>query len=79
MNAPEGDVVRLAPNAGETAKLKRMKGMSKAGKSLQELGSTLGVDIECARRGRFNGNRTMVYCLWSRSSTIVYLVAWRGH
>ena len=35
--APEGDIVRLVPNAAEIAKVKRMKAMRKNGASLREI------------------------------------------
>jgi putative DNA-invertase from lambdoid prophage Rac len=48
--APDGDIVRLVPNAAEMAKVKRMKAMRKKGASLREIGSATGVPFKSVQR-----------------------------
>lgn len=48
--APDGDIVRLVPNAQEMAKLKRMKAMRKKGASLREIGAATGVPFKSVQR-----------------------------
>jgi hypothetical protein len=48
--APDGDIVRLVPNAAEMAKLKRMKAMRKKGANLREIRAATGVPFKSVQR-----------------------------